>query len=53
VPIWHKDVQFYEIKEEGKPHCWTYGSICAPGGTGGAWMMNSVVDKSVSCWSRW
>jgi Zn-dependent oligopeptidase len=21
VPIWHKDVQFYEIKEEGKPHC--------------------------------
>ena len=49
VPIWHKDVQFYQIKENGQPIAGFYMDPFARPGEkrGGAWM-NSVVDKSTA-----
>lgn len=47
IPTWHKDVTFYQIKENGKPIAGFFMDPYARPGEkrGGAWM-NSVVDKS-------
>jgi len=47
VPTWDKDVQFYQIKEEGQPIAGFFMDPYARPGEkrGGAWM-NTVVDRS-------